>query len=116
MHGAGTRTFENGDLIIRQGDLPGPTDGMYFIESGEAAVTIFVDDGKEELEVARLAAGRYFGEMALLKKSPRTASIYAVNRVKTAFLEQDAFQGHLSQWMVILNQQTKAYKLHSKDN
>ena len=109
------RVFDDGHLIIHQGDVPGPSDGMYFIESGEAKVTIFVDDGKAETEVARLGVGKYFGEMALLKRNPRSANVYAAGPMKTAFLEQDAFEGHLSPWLDILNQKTKSYKISPPD-
>lgn len=104
------RSFDADECIIRQGDVPGPMDGMYFIESGETRVTIFIDSIMAEKEVAQLPAGKYFGEMALLIDKPRTANVYAVGPVKTAFLERCAFQGHLSPWMDILSHNTKLYK------
>ncbi|KAG8312695.1 cAMP-dependent protein kinase type II-beta regulatory subunit, partial [Homalodisca vitripennis] len=38
------RTYEDGDLIIKQGDA---ADGMYFVEAGTIKITIFNEDGKE---------------------------------------------------------------------
>jgi len=49
---------------------------MYFIEEGEVRVTITT--GGRETEVKRISAGMYFGEIALLESTPRTASVYAV--------------------------------------
>lgn len=49
----------------------GPGDGFFVIESGEAGVTI---DGQPR---ATLTAGDYFGEVALLLGSTRTATVTA---------------------------------------
>jgi CRP-like cAMP-binding protein len=49
----------------------GPGDGFFVIESGEAEVTI---DGQPR---ATLTAGDYFGEVALLLGSTRTATVTA---------------------------------------
>jgi CRP-like cAMP-binding protein len=62
------RTFRSGDRVTTEGQ--GGV-GFFVIESGEAIVTI----GGEERR--RLGAGDYFGEVALLTDSPRTATITA---------------------------------------
>jgi CRP-like cAMP-binding protein len=53
----------------------GPGDGFFMIDSGEAEVTI---DGRPR---ARLMAGDYFGEIALLMGSDRTATVTATTDV-----------------------------------
>jgi cAMP-dependent protein kinase regulator len=73
-------TFADGQLIVAEGDQR--ADGMYFIERGAARVTI-TKNGRET-EVARLDAGSYFGEMALLENSARTASVYAMATTASA--------------------------------
>ena len=45
---------------------------FFIIESGEATVSIGGD------EVARMGPGEYFGEVALIDKRPRTATVEAV--------------------------------------
>jgi len=62
------RTFHAGDTVTAEGQ--GGV-GFFVIESGEARVTI---GGKDR---RRLGPGDYFGEVALLTDSPRTATITA---------------------------------------
>ncbi len=62
------RTFEAGDNVTTEG--AGGV-GFFVIEDGEAKVTI----GGEERR--RLGPGDYFGEVALLNESARTATIVA---------------------------------------
>jgi CRP-like cAMP-binding protein len=62
------RTFRAGETVTTEGQ---GGIGFFVIENGEAKVTI----GGEERR--RLGAGDYFGEVALLTDSPRTATITA---------------------------------------
>ncbi len=62
------RTFRAGDTVTAEGR---GGIGFFVIEDGEARVTI---GGKER---RRLGPGDYFGEVALLTDSPRTATITA---------------------------------------
>ncbi|XP_037498513.1 cAMP-dependent protein kinase type II regulatory subunit isoform X1 [Rhipicephalus sanguineus] len=82
------RAYKDGDLIIMQGDA---ADGMYFIEDGTVRICV-KKDGGNETEVSRISKGGYFGELALLTKKPRAATVYAVGPVKLAFLDVSAFE------------------------
>jgi CRP-like cAMP-binding protein len=62
-------SFEDGAVIVPEGE---EGQGFYLIMSGEASV---VQGGRE---INRLAAGDFFGEIALLEGTPRTASVVAV--------------------------------------
>jgi CRP/FNR family cyclic AMP-dependent transcriptional regulator len=62
------RTFNAGDAVTTEGQSG---IGFFVIEEGEAKVTV----GGEERR--RLGPGDYFGEVALLNESARTASITA---------------------------------------
>jgi CRP-like cAMP-binding protein len=57
-----------GGIVTAEG---GPGDGFFVIASGEAEVTI---DGEAR---ATMTAGNYFGEIALLLGSSRTATVTA---------------------------------------
>ena len=66
---AGSQTTKDGQAIIRQGDAG---DSVYIIKAGEAVVSV---EGAGE--VGRKQRGSYFGELALLENSPRTATVTA---------------------------------------
>ena len=64
------RTFHAGETVTAQGV---GADGFYVVESGEAEVTV---DGQQ---TGRIESGDYFGEIALLMGSERTATITALS-------------------------------------
>lgn len=80
-------TYEDGDVVIRQGDVG---DNFYFIEQGEARVTV-TDDAGHIYELKSLSKGSYFGELALLHDKPRVATVSANGRLKVATLGKKAF-------------------------
>ena len=73
---------EAGEVIIREGD---DGDLFYAIEDGTVVVS------KEGRWVAQLGPGDYFGEIALLRGVPRTATVTAETNVTMRALERDVF-------------------------
>jgi CRP/FNR family transcriptional regulator, cyclic AMP receptor protein len=67
------RTFRAGDTVTAEGQTGV---GFFVIESGEAKVTVGGEDRR------RLGPGDYFGEVALLNESARTATIKAETDLK----------------------------------
>ncbi|MGH2727647.1 MAG: cyclic nucleotide-binding domain-containing protein, partial [Actinomycetota bacterium] len=64
-------SFEEGAVIVPEGE---EGLGFYLLLSGEAVV---LQDG---VEVNRIGSGQFFGEIALLEGTPRTASVVATGR------------------------------------
>jgi len=71
-----------GDEIVRQGE---PGDRFYVVDSGSAEVLV---DGRPS---ASLDPGDYFGEIALLRNVPRTATVRAREDGLLLSLTHDAF-------------------------
>lgn len=71
-----------GSVIVRQGD---PGDAFYVIESGEAEVLL---DG---FHVGRLGPGSGFGERALLRATPRTATVRALTEMTLYAIDRASF-------------------------
>lgn len=74
--------FSAGQEVVRQGDVG---DRYYVIESGEVDV---VGDGRL---VATLGVGEGFGEIALLRRTRRTATVLARSDVRLRALLSDRF-------------------------
>jgi MFS family permease len=72
----------DGEVIIRQGD---PGDLFYVIEAGTVDIHI---DGQL---VASRGVGEFFGEIALLRDIPRTATVVAATPVTLLALERGEF-------------------------
>ena len=78
--------FEPGEEVFHQGDIG---DRIYIIVSGEAEVVH--ESGDEQRVLARLGAGEYFGEMALLKQSTRGATVRCCAPMNTLSLPKREF-------------------------
>lgn len=63
--------YTEGATVFEEGD---PGDKLYFVDRGEVDVVITLPTG-EEKRSAVLRDGDYFGEMALLQETPRTAAV-----------------------------------------
>lgn len=100
------RTFNDGDIIIKQGDV---ADGMYFVENGEVVISILDDSGKE-VEINRIGKGGYFGELALVTHRHRAASAFCDGDVKLAFLDVEAFERLLGPCMNIMKRNITDYE------
>ena len=64
--------FNAGDVIVRQGEME---DKLYFITEGQVEVLVRPGAGQPERSQVYLGRGQLFGEMALLDKGPRSATV-----------------------------------------
>lgn len=78
------QVVEAGEVIMRKGDA---ARSMYFIAAGEVEIEI---RGKKE--PVQLGVGQFFGEVALLRRTRRTATVTAITR--TNLLGLDAHDLH----------------------
>lgn len=74
--------FSPGSRIVTEGELE---DGFFMLDAGSALVSV----GGERK--ATLGPGAYFGEIAVIDRGPRSATITAEGRVTTLHLPAPAF-------------------------
>jgi alkyl hydroperoxide reductase subunit AhpC len=86
-------TFAAGDTIIAEGD---PADRFYVIEKGEVAVSRRSPEG-EEIELATLGPGQFFGEIGILAETRRMATVRAIDDVELLALTWQEFKETLEQ-------------------
>lgn len=81
------RSVTNGTLLFRKGDTG---DAMYLLENGGVRISITDDDG-DEVTLADLAQGDFFGEMALIDNRSRSADARVTTDARFAILSRDDF-------------------------
>eukprot|EP00127_Corallochytrium_limacisporum_P004132 Clim_evm77s157 gene=Clim_evmTU77s157 len=102
-----TKTYQDGDTIISEGE---EGDAFFFVEDGTVTVKVNAKDGSSDMkEVKKLQTGEYFGELALIDKKPRAASIFAEGTVKCAALNVDAFERLLGPCVEIMGRNKDKY-------
>lgn len=87
-------TLAAGAILFNEGDQG---DKFYLVESGEVVISRLVDN--QQVEISRREPGEYFGEIALLKNRPRTATITTAVDTRLLSLKAEQFQKLTSQFM-----------------
>ncbi len=82
------KPYESDEVICKIGD---PGDKMWIIISGRVKVVVQPEGSDEETVIAELTGGDYFGEMALLTGSPRSASVITLEPSEMFILNQEDF-------------------------
>lgn len=90
---ASEATLPAGSRIIQEGD---PADVFYVITDGEVRVSAAGELGTEQV-LRTMGPGEYFGEIGLLERGPRTASVDAVTEVQALTLPGDEFIAALTE-------------------
>ena len=88
---ASVRAVDAGDVLMRQGDAG---DTMYLLLDGELEVS--QRDAAGERRIATRAAGEVIGEMAVLERAPRSATVRALRPSRLLVIDQAAFATLLS--------------------
>jgi len=81
-----SETYAVDQDIVRIGDAG---HSLYVIVDG--SVVVLFPSRSSDVELARLAAGEFFGEMAILNEKPRSATVRAMNDVRVLVLEKEDF-------------------------
>jgi uncharacterized protein YhbP (UPF0306 family) len=90
------RTIEvgEGEVIVRQG---APADKFFIVVDGEVEV-VRESEGKTRL-LGTLTRGQFFGEIAILRDTPRNATVRAKTATTLFSMERDIFRGLVAQSM-----------------
>ncbi|MEQ8955514.1 MAG: serine/threonine-protein kinase, partial [Gammaproteobacteria bacterium] len=89
---ATTKVFQAGEIIIKEGDVG---EEAFLISSGRVKVFKTTDSG--EVELFTLNHGDVIGEMALITKSVRSASIRALEQTELVMITREVMEQGLSQ-------------------
>jgi predicted MFS family arabinose efflux permease len=76
-----------GEAVVQEGEA---ADRFYVVSRGTAVVT------RSDVVLRRLGPGQWFGEIALLRDVPRTATVAAATPLQLVALERDAFLSTLT--------------------
>lgn len=81
-------TAEAGEVIVREG---GPADKFFIVVEGDVQVT------RAGEQIATLGPGHFFGEMAIMRDKPRSASVTAVSPARLFAMERGTFRDLVAQ-------------------
>ncbi len=85
---AAERVHADGGTIAEQGE---PGDEMFVVVAGEIRVMVH-NDGGSPVEVARRGEGEPVGEMAVVSRAPRMASLVAAGEVRLLAIDRRRFE------------------------
>ena len=86
-----------GSVLFRKGE---PGSAMYLIEGGRVRIHLRDEDG-HDVTLAELAAGDFFGEMAILDGKPRSADATVIEDARLAVLTHDDFHSFVRRSPVV---------------
>jgi nitroimidazol reductase NimA-like FMN-containing flavoprotein (pyridoxamine 5'-phosphate oxidase superfamily) len=84
--------YDQGSEIVREG---APADKFFIIVDGE--VEVVRDADGQEQRLATMGKGQFFGEIAILRDMPRSATVRAVTAVTLLAMERDTFRNLVAQ-------------------
>jgi CRP-like cAMP-binding protein len=78
--------YQDGETIIRQGDVG---DTMYVVQEGQ--VEVVVEQDSQEVLLAVRGAGQPIGEMEIIERQPRCATVRARGQARVLTLDKKSF-------------------------
>ncbi len=91
------RKFNKDEILFEEGDSG---HSMFVLQNGE--VEVYVKKGGQKVVLAKLSPGSIFGEMALIDRKPRTATVKAISEVNCLEISELRFKhllGNVPKWM-----------------
>lgn len=85
------RRFSSDQIIFHHGD---PGGLLYIVSKGKVKITHSTPDGQEAM-LAIVGTGDFFGELALLDDSPRSATAEAIEPTETLTLHREDFMRYI---------------------
>lgn len=101
------KTFVPGDVLLREGDAGG---AAYMIEHGRVEVTKMAEGRKVILNT--LGPGAIVGEMSLIDRAPRMATVTATEKTIALVIDQRVFDRVLADAPPVLRALVLAYTSH----
>ena len=87
------KSYRKNTVIIERGD---GSNSLYVLEGGKVRVYVSDEDGKEVVLNVLEAPGAYFGELALVGDTERTASVMTVEDSKMRIISKQNFSACLA--------------------
>jgi CRP-like cAMP-binding protein len=80
------KIYRDGEEIVRQNEIG---DCMFVIQEGQVEVLSELDD--DEFRLGLLGPGEFFGEMAIVEKQARAATVRAVGEARVLTVDKRTF-------------------------
>jgi CRP-like cAMP-binding protein len=80
------KVYQDGETIIRQGDVG---DTMYVVQEGQ--VEVVVEQDSQEVLLAVRGAGQPIGEMEIIERQPRSATVRARGQARVLTVDKKSF-------------------------
>lgn len=80
------KVYRDGEEIVRQNEVG---DCMFVIQEGQVEVLSELDD--DEFRLGLLGPGEFFGEMAIVEKQARAATVRAVGEARVLTVDKRTF-------------------------
>ena len=80
------KLYRDGEIIVKQGEIG---DRMYIVQDGRVRVSRVIGD--KEIQLAELSEGDFFGEMAIIDREERSATVRALGEVRLLSIDKKSF-------------------------
>jgi signal transduction histidine kinase len=107
------RSYPEGSLFCRQGDA-GAT--LFILAEGEAGIFVRAGNPDEEICLKTAQPGSYFGEMALLGNTTRSATVRATTDCRTLEIDRQTFVNLVEEQPALLYNVSRQIIDHLRNN